>query len=304
MKTVDIPLTDPAPKPRPDARCIVNQLLETPLYQRFREAFGELTGMPLAMRPRDFWQAPLRGEKRENPFCAVMAEHPSACSYCFETQANLTESACEQGQVVTCPFGLIDIAVPVHMDSQCIAFLHTGQVFPRAPTKAQFQRAADQLKKWKLDITLPEMEKNYRGAAVFNRRRQDAVLQLLAQFADQLTEKANTLLLRTRLDEPPLIARAKKYLREHLTETVRLEDLGTHLHVSTFYFCKQFRKHTGLRFTDYLSRLRIDRAKQMLQNPNRRVSEVAFEVGFMSLPHFNRSFKRITGTTPTLWRQS
>jgi transcriptional regulator GlxA family with amidase domain len=56
-------------------------------------------------------------------------------------------------------------------------------------------------------------------------------------------------------------------------------------------------------FTDYLARLRVERAKQMLQDPNRRVSEVAFEVGFLSLPHFNRSFKRIAGTTPTLWRQ-
>jgi len=52
-----------------------------------------------------------------------------------------------------------------------------------------------------------------------------------------------------------------------------------------------------------LARLRVERAKQMLQDPNRRVSEVAFEVGFLSLPHFNRSFKRIAGTTPTLWRQ-
>ena len=81
--------------------------------------------------------------------------------------------------------------------------------------------------------------------------------------------------------------------------TVRLEDIAKHLHVSTFYFCKQFRKHAGLRFTDYLARLRVERAKQTLQDPNKRVSEVAF----LSLPHFNRSFKRIVGTTPTLWRQ-
>ena len=56
-------------------------------------------------------------------------------------------------------------------------------------------------------------------------------------------------------------------------------------------------------FTDYLARLRIEHAKQILQNPHTRVSEVAFEVGFNSLPHFNRSFKRITGLTPTEFRE-
>ena len=296
--------SDPAPKTLPDGKCVVQQLVETPLYRRFYEAFGELTGMPLALHPRDYWQAPLRGTKRENPFCAMMAEHPRACSCCMETQAELTESAQGEGRVVTCPFGLIDIAVPVHMDGQCVAFLHTGQVFPRPPSKAQFERAAEKLKQWQLGITLPEMEKSYRSAAVYTRRRQDAVLQLLAQFAEQLTEKANTLLLRARHEEPPLIARAKCYLREHMAETIRLEDLAAHLHVSTYYFCKQFRKHPGLRFTDYLARLRVQQAQRMLQDPNRRVSEVAFEVGFLSLPHFNRTFKRITGTTPTLWRQN
>jgi len=291
-------------KQLPDGRHIVEELIETRLYKRFREAFGDLTGLPLALRARDYWKgSPLRGEKHENPFCAAVASHPRACSCCLETQANLASQALDQGKAVTCPMGLIDIAVPVHMDGQCIAFLHSGQVFPRPPSQAQYDRAAKKLSEWNLDITLPEIKKSYHSAAVYTRRRQDAVLQLLTQFSEQLTQKANKLLLRAKLTEPPLIVRAKKYLHEHMTETVRLEDVAKHLHVSTFYFCKQFRKHAGLRFTDYLARLRVERAKQMLQDPNRRVSEVAFEVGFLSLPHFNRSFKRIAGTTPTLWRQ-
>jgi AraC-like DNA-binding protein len=89
----------------------------------------------------------------------------------------------------------------------------------------------------------------------------------------------------------------------NITEVVRLEDIAGHLNISPFYFCRQFKKHTRLRFTDYLTRMRVERAKKLLQDPNRRVNEVAFEAGFQSLPHFNRSFKRVAGETPTNWRQ-
>jgi AraC-like DNA-binding protein len=51
-----------------------------------------------------------------------------------------------------------------------------------------------------------------------------------------------------------------------------------------------------------VSRTRIEKAKNLLLNPNLRVSEIAFEVGFQSLTHFNRVFKRIVGESPTEYR--
>jgi len=74
------------------------------------------------------------------------------------------------------------------------------------------------------------------------------------------------------------------------------------VNTSTFYFCKMFKRITGLNFTDYVSRTRIEKAKNLLLNPNLRVSEIAFEVGFQSLTHFNRVFKRIVGESPTEYR--
>jgi hypothetical protein len=58
-----------------------------------------------------------------------------------------------------------------------------------------------------------------------------------------------------------------------------------------------------LNFTEYLSRVRIEKAKNMLLNPNLRISEVAFDVGFQSLTHFNRIFRRMAGESPTQYRQ-
>jgi AraC-like DNA-binding protein len=63
-----------------------------------------------------------------------------------------------------------------------------------------------------------------------------------------------------------------------------------------------FKKATGINFTDYVARVRIEKAKNLLLNPNLRISEIAYEVGFQSLTHFNRVFKKILGRSPTDYR--
>jgi len=64
------------------------------------------------------------------------------------------------------------------------------------------------------------------------------------------------------------------------------------------------KRHSGtaLNFTDYVSRIRLERSKNLLLNPNLRVSEIAYEVGFQSLTHFNRVFRNKLGQSPTQYR--
>ena len=71
---------------------------------------------------------------------------------------------------------------------------------------------------------------------------------------------------------------------------------------SVFHFCKVFHAATGLKFTDYVARARVEDARQRLLNPNMRISEVAYEVGFQSLTQFNRTFKRVFGQSPSEFR--
>src|SRR5580658_2177261 len=98
------------------------------------------------------------------------------------------------------------------------------------------------------------------------------------------------------------ITRAREYINANHTEDLSLSAVAQAAHMSVFYFCKQFKKATGLSFTDYLNRVRIEKAKQQLLKPNTRVSEVAYEVGFQSLTHFNRVFKKLSGESPTTYR--
>jgi AraC-like DNA-binding protein len=72
--------------------------------------------------------------------------------------------------------------------------------------------------------------------------------------------------------------------------------------MSRFHFSKMFSQCTGLTFTHYLSRVRIEHSKDLLLNPDLRVSEIAYDVGFESVTHFNRVFAKIVGQSPTDFR--
>ena len=58
----------------------------------------------------------------------------------------------------------------------------------------------------------------------------------------------------------------------------------------------------GINFVDYVTRTRVEKARNLLLDPNRSVSEVAFDVGFQSLSQFNRAFRRIAGESPRDYR--
>src|SRR5947209_15124284 len=128
------------------------------------------------------------------------------------------------------------------------------------------------------------------------------MVKLLALFGQHLSLVSNQVAVQQRNAEPPVIARAKQYIQENQAEDLSLGQVAKAVNTSTFYFCKIFKKITGINFTDYLSRVRIEKSKNLLLNPNLRVSEIAFEVGFQSLTHFNRVFKRILGQSPTNYR--
>src|ERR1700740_2398002 len=102
--------------------------------------------------------------------------------------------------------------------------------------------------------------------------------------------------------ESPAIARARAYITKHQSDEISLGEVAHAVNMSACYFCKTFKKATGMTFTDYLARVRIEKVKNLLLNPHKRVSEAAYEAGFQSLSQFNRVFRRIAGESPTAHR--
>lgn len=92
------------------------------------------------------------------------------------------------------------------------------------------------------------------------------------------------------------------YIDQHLHQEIQIADLAKVAKMSHFYFCHLFKQSTGISPYQYLIRQRIERAKQLLQQGEMAISEVALECGFSNQSHFTRRFQQSTGLTPKVYR--
>ena len=281
---------------------LYDALSASPLYRDYQLNFNEATCMPLSLRPVESWQLPHHGHRGENPFCAVVTQTSRACAVCLQMHQRVAERARQNPYTLTCGFGLSETAVPVKLGEQLIGFLQTGQVFRKHPTLGQFDHAARLLTGWGVKMGRERLKDAYFRTPVIFPSQYESVVLLLTIFAQHLSMVSNQLLVQQENAEPPMITRAKEFIHERQTDSLRLSQVARAVNTSAFYFCKMFKKVTGLNFTDYLARVRIDKAKNLLLNRNLRVSEIAYAVGFQSLTHFNRVFKRIVRQSPTEYR--
>jgi AraC-like DNA-binding protein len=100
----------------------------------------------------------------------------------------------------------------------------------------------------------------------------------------------------------PNVRRALAFMREHLADPITLLDVAREAGLSRFHFCRLFHHETGAPFRAYLHDLRISRAKALLADPYLTITEVAQAVGFNDLSHFDRTFRRVVGQSPTEYR--
>ena len=214
----------------------------------------------------------------------------------------MEEAADLKPKTLKCFAGLCDSAVPIRVGEDLIAFLQTGQILLHKPNRREFSRITRQLVKWGTEIDLKRVEEAYFQTRVLTKTQYESILRLLTIFAQHLGSLSNQLILQEGKAESPQISRAKVFIGEHQGDDLTLGAVAQSVNMSAFYFCKMFRQATGLTFTDYLARIRVEKVKNLLLDPHRRISEAAFAAGFQSLSQFNRVFRKIAGEAPTAYR--
>jgi transcriptional regulator GlxA family with amidase domain len=102
--------------------------------------------------------------------------------------------------------------------------------------------------------------------------------------------------------EPVEIWKARKFIEQHSGDELSLRKVAKAVNISANHLSEKFKQVTGVNFVDYVARDRFEKARDLLLNSNRRVSEIAFATGFQSLSQFNRVFKNLSGKSPTAYR--
>ncbi|WP_130837570.1 helix-turn-helix domain-containing protein [Lachnoclostridium sp. Marseille-P6806] len=126
--------------------------------------------------------------------------------------------------------------------------------------------------------------------------------ELRRWFVEKLTEAAAKIAGKTSDRTGSLVGRAKDYIDAHYHCDISLDDVSRELDISPYYFSKLFKEGAGLTFIEYLTTLRMNRAKELLSDPAASIRDVGQAVGYQDPNYFSRLFKRQTGQTPSEFR--
>lgn len=99
-----------------------------------------------------------------------------------------------------------------------------------------------------------------------------------------------------------LIRKAIAYMEKHYKENISLQDVAEEVYLNPSYFSKLFKEQTGIRFIEYLNKIRVEQSKKYLRQIDMNISEVALNSGFCDQSYYTHVFKNIEGITPGKWR--
>ena len=278
-------------------------LQQSALFLDYQRAFETTTGLPLVLRAAGSFHTPLQGSKQCNPFCTLMTRSNKTCASCLQLQQRVEEAAVEGAMTLECYAGLSESAVPVRVGHHVLGYLQTGQIFLRAPSRRHIRAVARAATGETGDPSRPGWERAYFRTRVITRRQYAAIIRLLVIFSEHLAAASSLVLAGQTTAESPLITKVRAFIALHQNGELGLGETARAAHMSPFYFCKVFKKATGLTFTEYLARARITTVQQLLLDAHVRISEAAYAAGFQSISQFNRVFLRVAGEVPRSYRE-
>lgn len=128
--------------------------------------------------------------------------------------------------------------------------------------------------------------------------------ELRTWFLDKMREACRNVTVKKEEHANSIIEKAKAYIDEWYRKDISLDDVSRQMNLSPYYFSKLFKEETGENFIEYLTRLRINKAKILLMDKEKSMKEICAEVGYSDPNYFSRIFKKSVGVTPTEFREA
>jgi AraC-like DNA-binding protein/ligand-binding sensor protein len=284
---------------------IGQELTKSAIFKDYEEAFHELTHLPLRFIPA-YQDQPVNDTKaHENPFCQHLHRDQKLCGTCSIMHRILMEKGAEEPYSATCFAGLTETAVPVRLGEEVIGFLQTGQVILDHPEQDDLGQTSKEVLRFGLSLKDEEARKRYFDSPHMSPKQYEAAIKLLEIFATHLSGIVNSAALDKTDEEkePERVAMARAYIQDHLDEQLSLPRVADAVNTSSFYFSRMFKQVTGHTFTEYLSMVRIEHAKQLMRDQNKNITQIAYDSGFQSLSQFNRVFRKLQHEAPGTYRR-
>lgn len=103
-------------------------------------------------------------------------------------------------------------------------------------------------------------------------------------------------------EEKNSMQKIEEYLRNHYQQDINLQEIADRFFLNREYISRKFKQEFNETITDYLTKIRIEKAKELLANPNMKIYEIAYHVGYQNEKYFSKVFKKQAGITPNEYR--
>lgn len=279
-------------------------LTESRVFIDFFTIVRELTGARVALiEPSSNSLTRLYPLNDESPLCHLIHSVPLGAKMCRIAGCRPCEEIpCRQpGTRYLCHAGLLGMAAPLIIDNQHVATITCSQVLPEAPSEPLFLQCLEKIAE--VGIPTVSLRRAYFATPHLPPEKSNLFLRLCTSFAGYYCKTERLLRDRSLLGERREVTEAKRYLQQHFREAITLEDTARRVNLSPAYFSTIFHRETGMNYTEYLQCLRVDEAKRLLETTDLGISRIASALGYHSLTHFNRVFRKLGGCAPSQYRK-
>lgn len=244
------------------------------------------------------------GDQEISPLCALLRKSTGGCRLCSATIQQVLERATDatiQGQ---CDVGMCESAIPMRAGGQTLGYLLIGGYFTKPPDQVEQNRIRHVMERLGTRVDQDTIRQACSNVPLVDESRQAALIRILEFATRHLALEVTDHLIAPPAQLPRLVRTVCNQARRTFKGEVSLREIARRAGVTTEHLCRVFHHATGLRFREYVGRLRAEHARELLLATDRSVIEIAFASGFQSVSQFNRVFRAVHGASPQRIRKS
>ena len=127
--------------------------------------------------------------------------------------------------------------------------------------------------------------------------------QIRKWFLEKLSAATQSVATRVEEKSESIVQKAKAYINAHYDKEISLDEMSREYEISPYYFSKLFKDEVGQNFIEYLTQIRMEKAKELLSSSEYTMKEICIMVGYADPNYFSRTFKKNVGVTPTEYKE-
>ncbi len=128
--------------------------------------------------------------------------------------------------------------------------------------------------------------------------------EIRSWFVDKMSDACRNVMAKKEERSISVVERARSYIDYHFNKDISLDDVSREVDISPYYFSKLFKEETGKNFVEYVTEIRMNRAKELLLGSDMSMKEICSAVGYADPNYFSRTFKKNMGVTPTEYKEN